>query len=112
MDTALDVIGASIKDIIGTQIGERVMRPNYGCAIHDLPFEPGDNATKSLFRRHIIDAITLNEPRVVVGQNDVDCSFSTDSQENTSLIGSVRWKLRHSATGQTFTTDFTQPLGG
>ena len=33
-------ISESIHIIMGTGIGERVMRPDFGCRIHDLVFHP------------------------------------------------------------------------
>jgi len=35
----------SIRIILGTAPGERPMRPEFGCAIHDLVFAPADATT-------------------------------------------------------------------
>lgn len=112
MSSGLDVINNSIRDIVGTQKGERVMRPNYGCDIHLLPFEPADAATQALFRRHILDAIQDNEPRVAVRSGDITVAFNEDDDGNMVLSGTVTWRFKHSQTGESFGTDFSVVLGG
>ena len=37
-------IEQAIRIILGTAKGERRMRPNFGCAIHDLVFAPNDES--------------------------------------------------------------------
>jgi phage baseplate assembly protein W len=106
MNAGKIVIDASVRDIIATEPGERVMRPRYGCLIHRMIFEQADTATLSLFRRHIMDAIDEFEPRVRVTK--VDADFGDD--EN-SLVGDVYWEFRHSQTGTLEKTDFVQVLG-
>src|SRR5207237_9273388 len=38
-------IEESIRLILGTAIGERPMRPEFGCGIHDYVFAPADSET-------------------------------------------------------------------
>ena len=38
-------IEESIRLVIGTAYGERPMRPEFGCAIHDYVFAPADATT-------------------------------------------------------------------
>ena len=40
-------IRESIFIVLGTAPGERVMRPDFGCRIHDLMFEPNNYATSA-----------------------------------------------------------------
>lgn len=56
----------SIKLLLSTRPGERVMRPDYGCPLHRLAFEPNDAATAGLAMHYIRQALTLWEPRVEV----------------------------------------------
>src|SRR5690606_14576333 len=59
-------IEESIAIIIGTSPGERVMRPEFGCRIHELVFAPNDPSTYGLARRYILEALGMWEPRIEV----------------------------------------------
>ena len=59
-------IRQSIRIILGTRPGERVMRPEFGCRAHDLLFEPRNAATETLMRRYVTDALRRWEPRIEV----------------------------------------------
>lgn len=57
-------IQEAIRIILGTAKGERVMRPDFGCGIHELVFAPINPATITLVETNISDALTLWEPRI------------------------------------------------
>lgn len=60
------LIQQSIWLILSTAPGERVMRPEFGCGIHDLVFSvPGPGSLGEL-AREVTRALTLWEPRVDV----------------------------------------------
>jgi len=61
-------IEQSIRIILGTRPGERVMRPTFGCKAHDLLFELRDATTASLLKKHVSDALAFWEPRIEVLQ--------------------------------------------
>jgi phage baseplate assembly protein W len=61
-------IRQSIMIILGTAQGERLMRPDFGCGIHNLLFQPNTAALRSLVADSVRSALTLWEPRIdVVG---------------------------------------------
>lgn len=60
-DTALR---QSLRIIIFTIPGERVMRPTFGCEIHSLVFAPANEETAALAERFIREAVERWEPRV------------------------------------------------
>ena len=64
-DTSL--IKASVLNLLTTRRGERVMYPNIGGRHHELPFEPLDAVTETLFKGYTADVIEL-EPRTVPEQ--------------------------------------------
>lgn len=64
-------IKESIQIILGTSKGERLMRPNFGCGIHDLVFAPINTSTEGLIIHHIREALTLFEPRIELLKLDV-----------------------------------------
>ena len=59
-----DDINASIRMAIMTAPGERVMRPQFGCRIWDLLFEPINANTLGLMGEAIRDTVSQWEPRV------------------------------------------------
>jgi phage baseplate assembly protein W len=56
----------SIRIILGTRPGERVMRPEFGCRAQELLFEPRTVATESLMKRYVSEALRRWEPRINV----------------------------------------------
>ena len=61
----------SILVILGTAKGERVMRPDFGCGIHDLVFANASAATIGRIIRDVHEALLRLEPRIDVTQVDV-----------------------------------------
>lgn len=57
-------IRESIKMILGTSRGERIMRPDFGCNLHEIVFSPNDFSTASLAIFHIEEALKKWEPRI------------------------------------------------
>jgi hypothetical protein len=56
----------SIRIILSTAKGERVMRPDFGCSIHELAFAPNNAATRGLAESYVSEALRLWEPRIEV----------------------------------------------
>jgi phage baseplate assembly protein W len=61
----------SILVILGTAKGERVMRPDFGCGIHDLVFANVSAATIGRVDREVHESLLRLEPRIDVTQVDV-----------------------------------------
>lgn len=61
-----ECIRQSIELILGTAKGERVMRPDFGCDIHDLMFLPNDVGTRALAESYVSEALQRWEPRIKV----------------------------------------------
>jgi phage baseplate assembly protein W len=61
-------IEQSIRIVLGTAKGERRMRPNFGCAIHELVFAPNDETTWGLARYAVEEALGWWEPRIDVAE--------------------------------------------
>jgi phage baseplate assembly protein W len=61
-------IEQAIRIILGTVKGERRMRPNFGCGIHDLVFAPNDESTWGLARYAVEEALGWWEPRIDVDE--------------------------------------------
>ena len=50
--------------ILLTPIGQRVMRPEFGCRIHELVFAPNDASTEGLAIYYVEEALVRWEPRI------------------------------------------------
>jgi phage baseplate assembly protein W len=50
--------------VLQTAPGERVMRPDFGCAIHKLLFAPNDATTRGLAESAVREALLRWEPRI------------------------------------------------
>ena len=74
-------IEESIRLILGTAFGERPMRPDYGCAIHDYLFAGVDSDIAGRMAMAVRSALVRWEPRIAV--TDVTIQFDP---ENTALI--------------------------
>lgn len=72
-------IRESIFIILGTAKGERLMRPDFGCGIHELVFAPMNTATEGLVLHHVKEALIRWEPRIEVLR--VDVSREKDNYE-------------------------------
>jgi len=64
-------IQESIRIILATAPGERLMRPDFGCGIHDLVFATISRATIGLFESRVREAIVKFEARIEVISLDV-----------------------------------------
>ena len=56
----------AVRLILGTAYGERPMRPEYGCAIHDLVFDTIDAQLAGRVAAEVTASLTRWEPRIEV----------------------------------------------
>jgi phage baseplate assembly protein W len=61
-----DDIREAIRIILGTDPGERVMRPEFGAGLSRFVFEPVNTATVTRMQRQVRDALVTWEPRIDV----------------------------------------------
>jgi phage baseplate assembly protein W len=80
----------SIRIILSTPIGERRMRPDFGCGVHDLTFATNDPTTHGLIQHYVVEALTLWEPRVAVAE----VSVRTDPDEPARVLVEIDYDLR------------------
>ena len=90
----------SIRIILGTAPGQRVMRPEFGCRIHELVFAPNNMTTAGLAARYIGEALGRWEPRITVKEVDVQ----PDPAAPDCLTISLRYQVNaiHSARSLVF----------
>jgi phage baseplate assembly protein W len=57
-------ISEAIRIILSTKRGERIMRPDFGCDLHEYLFELDSASIRGRIIRSAADALTLWEPRI------------------------------------------------
>lgn len=83
-------IEQSIRIILETAPGERVMRPEFGCGLHRLVFAPNSPTMADLVSYHIREALGRWEPRIEVERVDV----APDPQRDAVLQISILYRIR------------------
>lgn len=66
-----DELNQAIRLILGTAYGERPMRPEFGCGIHDLLFDTADAETAARVAYEVRASLTRWEPRIEILGVDV-----------------------------------------
>ncbi len=61
-----DELEQAMLMILATPRGQRIMRPNFGCQIHDLIFAPMNATTLTAAEHYVREALAWWEPRVEV----------------------------------------------
>jgi phage baseplate assembly protein W len=82
----------SIQILIGTAPGERQMRPDYGCRIHDLVFAAANATTCTRAAMHVKEALLVWEPRVKA----IEVRCDVDSSEPNKVLVHVSYTVRAS----------------
>jgi hypothetical protein len=85
-----DDIREAIPIILGTAKGERVMRPDFGCGIHDLVFSPINTATITLVENSVREALTVYEPRIEL----IKVEALSDRAEEGKLLVNIDYRVR------------------
>lgn len=83
-------IEQAIRMILMTPKGQRVMRPNFGCGIHDLMFAPNDSATAGLAAHYVEDALRMWEPRIRV----LEVNAERDPNAPECLLIEIRYEIK------------------
>jgi phage baseplate assembly protein W len=83
-------IRQAIRIILGTNPGERVMRPDFGAGLNALVFEPINTTTMELVRNRVREALVDWEPRIDVETVKV----TTDPSMRSALFIDVHYRVR------------------
>lgn len=83
-------IREAIWIILSTSKGERIMRPRFGCGIHNYVFTVVNTTTLSLMENSVWEALTLWEPRIDL----ISVKASTEDINVGKLIISIDYKVR------------------
>lgn len=65
-------VAQSIRIILETEPGERIMRPSFGCGLRRYLMRPNTSATRALIRHDVELGLANFEPRIRVNSVSVD----------------------------------------
>lgn len=80
MTTEIEDIRASLKIILTTKLGERVMRPNFGCDLTPKLFESMNSTQVNLIKKTVEDSILLFEPRIDTNKVQINTKSSYEGK--------------------------------
>jgi len=85
-----DDVRQAISIILSTAPGERPMRPEFGCGVHDYVFDVLDAATLGQMETEVRRALERWEPRIDV----LDVDFELDGNSDGPLAITIEYRLR------------------
>lgn len=80
----------AIRIILLTPKGQRVMRPEFGCQIHELMFAPNDATTAGLAEYYVRESLAMWEPRIEVDS----VAVTSDLIEQERLLIDIRYQIK------------------
>ncbi|ALP53851.1 hypothetical protein Tel_12295 [Candidatus Tenderia electrophaga] len=83
-------IRESLRILLSTRPGERVMQPAYGCRIHAMVFESVNESTITEIRDVVERAVLFFEPRIRLDSIDVN----TDAVYDGKIILELNYTVR------------------
>ncbi len=85
-------IHQSLRILLATQPGERVMQEHFGCALASVLFEEIDQGLINSLTRLVTDAVLYHEPRIDLDRVDVEPSGA--GADPASLLISIHYTVR------------------
>ena len=83
-------IEEAIYLILGTKLGERVMKSEFGCGVHDIVFAPNDPTTRADAVDAVREALVSWEARIDV----LDVAADFDPSEPSLLLIRIDYRIR------------------
>ena len=83
-------IEQAVRIILGTSPGERVMRPEFGCRIHELVFAPDNASTRRMVAYYVEEALDRWEPRIDV----LEVNASSNPDQSGTLMVEILYQIK------------------
>ena len=90
LTTERNEIEQAIQIILMTAPGQRVMRPTFGCRLHELVFSPNNSHTAALARRYVEQALGMWEPRIIIHE----VSAHPDPNDGCRLLIEIQYEVK------------------
>jgi phage baseplate assembly protein W len=83
-------IEQAIRMILLTPKGQRVMRPEFGCRVHELLFAPNNSTTTGMAVYYVEEALKMWEPRIEL----ITVEASPDPDNEGRLLIQVDYEIK------------------
>lgn len=83
-------IETSIRMVLSTAPGERVMRPDFGCAIWEMLFDPINGTTLGRMAEAVRESVARWEPRIDL----VDVQLAPDPADAARVLIDIAYRIR------------------
>ena len=83
-------IEQSMRIVLSTPIGQRVMRPTFGSRLHELVFAPLNPETLGLAELYVEEALTFWEPRIDV----LEVTARSDPNQPSLLLVGIDYRIK------------------
>jgi phage baseplate assembly protein W len=80
----------AVRIVLGTDLGERVMRPDFGAGLRALVFEPLTATTRALIQHRVREALVRWEPRIDV----IDVRVEPDTGASSTVLVDLDYRVR------------------
>ena len=100
-------IEEAIHIILLTPRGQRVMRPEFGCQIHELIFAPNDATTACLASYYVEEALGMWEPRIRIQE----VAAHPDPDDPARLLVEIRYEIKATHDSRSLVFPFYRILG-
>ena len=101
-------IEESIRIILGTIPGERVMQPEFGCGIYEYVFSTINISNLALIEEEVKKALTLYEPRIEI----IKIKASADTNREGLVLIEIEYRVISTNTRQNLVYPFYLTEGG
>lgn len=102
MVSAEEDIRQSLEILLGTALGERAMRHDYGSNLRKLLFEPLNNTLKTRIKSIVETAIWTYEPRIKINKIDL--------QQEDEFLGKVELRIDYLIISANTRQNFVYPF--
>lgn len=92
----------SLRLLLLTRVGERVMRGGFGSRLGDMVFRPGSDQNLRAIEREVSSVILASEPRVEV----LDVVAEADTVDATQITVSLAYRVRRTNTRESLVFPF------
>ncbi len=73
-------IGESLRILLATRPGERIMQPDFGCRLHAMVFETVEESTITELKDIIERAVLFFEPRITLEEIEIDTEDAVEGR--------------------------------
>ena len=108
--TTIEAVKNNIRNLLNTNLGERLMQPQFGTDLRRIIFEPIDEQVTLKIQDKILDALEIWLPFVQVSNIEI-VNQSKDTDNNSVLVNIEFSILKNSSTTDSVTVPFSSDIG-